>query len=394
MKFPWLSRELLLTLLLSFAAFASVTNSLQIGPLLTALTEEFGKSESTVGQITSVNALIGTVVALLLAPWLHYWPMRRWLRLQFTILLVSVVVLATAQTFETVILARILSGIGAGAMLAVCFTAAAEITTNPALTSRAVAIVASGTTVATLAGIPILALIRESYGWRWASAFVAIPMILVLIGTRWMPGTIRQTTDDTSVGLQAMTGVLKHRPSLMLLTANLLMFVVYFGWVVYVSAYAEIEYAAGAAFISVMFLTAGVAELGGNAAVPRLARRYSATILAVAGFLIGAFALIGTGWLFSTTTLLLLSVALLNFAFSFMFVGAYTALIENATGQKATVLAIAAAATGLGSAIGSFLGGELLDALGDYEAMFQVLGVVLVVAAVMLLTGRQHRAVT
>ncbi|MGE3797995.1 MAG: MFS transporter, partial [Thermomicrobiales bacterium] len=112
MKRPVFAGETANVLLLTFAAFASVTNSLQISPLLTALAEEFDRSESAIGQVSSIGSLIGMAVSLGIAPWMHRWPMRTWLQAQCVVLLTSIAMMSTAQSFEALIAARVVAGIG------------------------------------------------------------------------------------------------------------------------------------------------------------------------------------------------------------------------------------------------------------------------------------------
>lgn len=376
------SRESALILLLGFAAFASVTNSLQFTPLLTALAGEFGRSESAVGQIASLSSFVGTAVALLAAPWMHRRSMRFWLRLQTAVLLLSVAMMATASSFEMLALARVIAGLGGGALLATCFTAASEIVSDPARLGRGVAIVASGTTMSTLLGLPLLAVIREVAGWRWASASIAILLALVIIGTIWMPSSRSHTSSEERAEPSGSTkAVLRNSAAVWLLLTLVLLFVAYFGWIVYFAAYVEQEFSGGAALISTLFLVAGVAELAGNTTGPSLQRRFGGFAMTIAGATGMNLALLGSGVVFNTVALVFVAVSVLNVCVSFVYIGTYTVLLQVAAGHRAAVMALASAATGIGAAIGSLLGGRLLGALDDYEAMFRVLGAGMLVAA-------------
>jgi len=309
------------------------------------------------------------------------------LQVQCLVLLTSVVLMCTAQSYEALVLARIVSGIGGGAFLATCFTLASQIVRDSSRTGRAVAFVATGTTLASLAGVPIVAQIRELASWRWASAFVAVPLMLVFLGCFWLPRE-RAAQDGEISGKSAVGSVLKHRATCLMLLAQLLLFVTYFGWFVYYAAYIENDFNGSASLISALFIVAGLSELSGNAAAPGLLRRFAGYAVTIAGFLGAAFALLGSGNLFATTATLFVAVALLNLCFSFMYVGSYTLLLESMPGHKATMMALASAAVGLGAAIGAFLGGALLDALDGYEPMYQVLGIVMLLAAGTVVASR------
>ena len=143
---------------------------LQLSPLLTSIAQEFDVSESTVGQLTTIGGLVGTATALLAAPWMHRFSRRTWITVESGLLVIALLMMASAQSFAMLAVARVIAGVAGGALMANCFTAVSEFIPDLRRRNRAIAIVASGTTLAILAGLPILTLIEDAFGWRGRQA--------------------------------------------------------------------------------------------------------------------------------------------------------------------------------------------------------------------------------
>ena len=177
----------LIVWLMALTTFAYVSLAISLSPLLTSISKTFGVSESAVGQLATIQGIVVTISALVSAPWMNRFPRRTWLRAELLLLCVGVAISALAPTFPVMIAARVIIGIAAGALIANCFTAASEVVRDPRRQGRAIGIVASGTTVATMAGLPAIAWIESVAGWRWALAILVLPLVLSLAGTTLLP---------------------------------------------------------------------------------------------------------------------------------------------------------------------------------------------------------------
>ena len=55
---------------MAFTTFAYVSLSVSLSPLLTAIADDFGVSESAVGQLATISGIVATISALASAPWM------------------------------------------------------------------------------------------------------------------------------------------------------------------------------------------------------------------------------------------------------------------------------------------------------------------------------------
>jgi predicted MFS family arabinose efflux permease len=92
---------------LSVGAFAAVLNSTQLSPLLKPIATDLGVSEGTAGQLATTSAIVGTIAALLVAPWMDRIPRSRWLQGQAAILIAATIFSALAPSFAWLVVARV-----------------------------------------------------------------------------------------------------------------------------------------------------------------------------------------------------------------------------------------------------------------------------------------------
>jgi predicted MFS family arabinose efflux permease len=378
----------LIILSMAFTTFAYVSLSVSLCPLLTAIADDFGVSESAVGQLATISGIVATISALASAPWMGRYSRRTWLRAELGLLMAAVLVSALAPSFPVMVLGRILIGIAAGALMANCFTAASEVVTDRKRQGRAVGIVASGTTIAVLAGLPAIAFLDDHFGWRWALGCLLIPLGVSLAGTALLPARKRGSSgigdgheEAVDRGL-ARTLVRNDRVTVAIMLATGSIFVAYIGWITYYSAYVEHDFAGGAGRIGVLFIVGGLAELIGNFGAPALSHRAPVRWVALLGMAGMAVALLGSGVLFRSMGGLFVGIALLHLCTSFAYVGLNTLLVHRPDRIRGTVMALSSAAVGLGGALGALIGGVVLALTDDYLPVFHVLGALLACGAI------------
>ncbi len=382
-------RAELIVWLMALTTFAYVSLSISLSPLLTSISETFGVSESAVGQLATIQGVVGTISALVSAPWMNRFPRRTWLRAELMLLCVGVALAALAPSFAVMIVARVITGIGAGALVANCFTAASEVVRDPNRQGRAVGIVASGTTVATMIGLPLVAWLNDWVGWRLAMGSLLIPMIASLVGTRLLPVGRSTSASGDGHGERIDSGsvrrILRGDPAaVVLIVVGALVFVAYIGWITYYGAYVERDFSGGARRLGLLFLVGGSFELIGNFVAPALSHRAPVRWVTVIGTVGIAVALLGSGVAFTSVAGLFAGIALLHLTTSFAYVGINTLLLQRPAAIRGTVMALSSAAIGFGGAMGALLGGIVLSVTDDYETIFHVLGVLMGIGAVAL----------
>lgn len=174
-RLPWMP-----LLLLSAGIFVAVTSEFLPVGLLPQLRDELGVSEAQVGLLVTVFA--GAVVVAT-APLTHLTrrvPRKRLLLVLLAVFAVANLVAALAPGYAVLVVARIIGGAAHGVFWAVVTPYAARLVA-PVRLARAVAIVAGGATLATVAGIPLGTLLGAAVGWRASFAVIAGLVVVIAL---------------------------------------------------------------------------------------------------------------------------------------------------------------------------------------------------------------------
>ncbi|MFD2421528.1 MFS transporter [Amycolatopsis pigmentata] len=160
------------TAVLALGAFAVGTSGYVVAGLLPALTGELRISASAAAQLVTVFAIAYAVGSPLLAAATGRWERRRLLIAALAVTAIGNALAAVAPGYVTLLLARMVTALGAAAFTPAASAVAAELAA-PERRGRAVALVYGGLTVATILGVPLGALISQQLGYRMVFALVA-----------------------------------------------------------------------------------------------------------------------------------------------------------------------------------------------------------------------------
>ncbi|MFI9766132.1 Cmx/CmrA family chloramphenicol efflux MFS transporter [Streptomyces sp. NPDC052415] len=166
--------------LLAMAVFAMGTSEFMLAGLVPDIAADLDVTVATAGMLTSAYAIGMIVGAPLVAASARNWPRRSSL-LGFVLAFAAAhAVGACTTSFPVLFAARVLAAIANAGFLAVALTAAASLV-PPDKKGRALAVLLSGTTVATIAGVPGGSLLGTLLDWRatfWAAAVLCLPAAL------------------------------------------------------------------------------------------------------------------------------------------------------------------------------------------------------------------------
>jgi predicted MFS family arabinose efflux permease len=283
------------------------------------------------------------------------------------------------------VVGRVVAGLGGALIMANCFTAAGELYTDPKQRGRALGIIVSATTVAIVIGLPILAQIEDVADWRWAVAFLLLPLALLFAGARYLP--VERSPASIPHQDASFRRILGHRPTLGLLGAMAVWAIAYIGWLTYFGAYAETDFGANANTLSALFLVAGAAEMVANNVTPALLRRIAPRRVFAIATVIMAVDLVATGIVSTALWMLFVSVAVLSVCAAATYVSGNELLLDAIPPARGMVMALGSASIGAGSALGSLIGGGALAAFGDYADVYHHLGVLMPLAVVAMGLG-------
>lgn len=181
--------------LLALAVFAMGTSEFMLAGLVPDIAAGLDVSVGTAGLLTSAFAVGMILGAPLMAAFARRWPARASLLGCLVLFAACHVVAAVTPVFSVLFATRVVAAVANAGFLAVALSTATRLVA-PDQKGRALAVLLSGTTLATVAGVPAGALLGAALGWRatfWAVALLCVPAALgIAHGVR--PGT-RETSD-------------------------------------------------------------------------------------------------------------------------------------------------------------------------------------------------------
>lgn len=179
---------------LALAVFVMGTSEFMLAGLVPAISTELDVPVATVGLLTSAFAVGMVIGAPTMAAFARVWPPRRTLLACLTVFGVCHVVGATTSSFELLLVTRVISALANAGFLAVALRTAALLVPRER-TGRALAVLLSGTTIATIVGVPAGALLGAALSWRATFAAVALLCLPALGGI--IGGVPKRLTSET-----------------------------------------------------------------------------------------------------------------------------------------------------------------------------------------------------
>lgn len=163
--------------ILALAVFVMGTSEFMLAGLLPAIAADFDVTVGTAGLLTSAFAVGMVLGAPLMAAFARRWPPRLTLLACLIVFSGCHVAGALTSDFTLLLVTRIFSALANAGFLAVALTTATMLV--PAnQKGRALAILLSGTTIATVAGVPGGVWLGTAVSWRatlWAVALLCAP---------------------------------------------------------------------------------------------------------------------------------------------------------------------------------------------------------------------------
>jgi DHA1 family chloramphenicol resistance protein-like MFS transporter len=186
---------------LALAVFAMGTSEFMLAGLLPDIAAGLDVSIGTAGLLTSGFAVGMIVGAPATAAFARRWPVRATLLVCVVVFALCHVVGALTLTFPVLFATRVVAALANAGFLAVALSTVARIVA-PDQKGRALAVLLSGTTIATVAGVPAGALLGTGLGWRatfWAIALLGVPATLGIL--RGIPAQPEPIATDLTTGL-------------------------------------------------------------------------------------------------------------------------------------------------------------------------------------------------
>lgn len=344
---------------LALGVFGLVTAEFLPASLLTAMAADLGVTAGAAGQAVTATALVGAVAAPTIPLLTRRFDRKAVLLALTTLLVVSNVLAATAGSLAVLLVARVMLGIALGGFWSMSAALAMRLVPE-SLFARAMSVILTGVSVATVCAAPIGAWMGDLWGWR--SAFIAAGAVSVLtlaVQLSTLPALPPRDNPDLRV-----LGELIRRPGVrMALLAVLLVISGHFAGFTYIRPLMEDVTHLSVSAISAVLLGYGIGGFFGNFAGGFIAERSERLAIVFGGTLIAALAtsLLLAG---SSAVVTAVSVALWGFAFGAFPVGFQTWIVRAAPDQAEGAGGLLVASFQIAIASGAIGGGLLVDRIG------------------------------
>jgi predicted MFS family arabinose efflux permease len=367
---------------LTLGVFGLVTAEFLPASLLTPISADLGISSGVAGQTVTVTA----VVAAFAGPGVVIGTRsfnRRWTLFGLTALLIlSCALAAFANGLTLLLVSRVLLGIGLGGFWAMAGALAMRLVPINHL-PRAMAMIFTGVSVATVMAAPLGAYIGSTLGWRAAFVLAGAVGVLALLA---QAVTVPSLPPAGHAGLGTLAAVLK-RPKIRIgLIATLLIVAGHFAGFTYIRPYLEDVPRLNVEMVSLVLLAYGVGGFFGNIVGGIITERSSALGVVFASSLIAVAAVILVS-LGASTMAAAVAITLWGFAFGALPVSIQSYITRAAQDEAESAGALLLTTFQIAISSGAVLGGLLIDAQGPLGVM-TFLGIASVLgASVMVMRG-------
>jgi DHA1 family purine ribonucleoside efflux pump-like MFS transporter len=373
---------------LMLGAFSQVTAEFLPASLLTPIARDLGVSVGAAGQVVTATSLVGIIAGLAMTILTRAMDRRLVLWLLTVLLFVSNLLSATASNLTMLLFARVLLGISLSGFWAMATATAMRLVPADAL-PRAISLIFSGVSIATVSAAPIGAYLGDLWGWRNVFLLAAVVSAVVLV---FQMLTLPRLPPLTSPDVRTLF-VLMRRPSVRLVMIAIAVSISgHFAGFTYVRHFLEQVPQLPVTAISLVLLAYGVGGFFGNFAGGALVARgaklaivtgsAAIAVLAAVLFVFGASGFVAG-----------IAVGLWGFAFGVLPVGFQTWMVRVASDEAESAGGLLVSAFQVAITVGAVVGGILVDGFGPFGAIGYLAAATLAGALLVLLSrGGEVRA--
>lgn len=246
---------------LTLSAFAIGTTEFVIVGLIPTIAEQLHVSLPSAGLLVSLYALGVAIGAPVLTALTGKLP-RKWLLVGLMALFTVGNLLAwQAPGYESLIVARILTGLAHGVFFSVGSTIATGLVAKEKAAS-AIAIMFSGLTVALVTGVPLGTWIGQQFGWRETFLVVSLLGVIAMVGSLLLiPNNLPK---GAASSIREQLSVLTHKPLLLVYAKTALGYGGAFTAFTFLAPILQQVSGFGANAVSLILLVYGVSVAVGN----------------------------------------------------------------------------------------------------------------------------------
>lgn len=350
---------------LALTAFAIGTEAFVITGLLPIIAADLHISLAGTGLLVTVYALTYAAGSPILAVVFNNIDRKRATVLALVFFIAGNLAAAAAAGLATLVVARMVMAVAAGLAIPTA-NAVAIALAPPEKRGRAIAVVSSGMTVATVLGVPLGTMVGDSFGWHATFLLVALLGVIALAGLVF---ALPRGLPRSAATLAQRLAVARDGAVLRTLAATTVWAASIFTVFTYI-AVALHDVGLAASGVSFALLVFGIAAAIGNTAGGRLVDRFGSRPVAGIALALLTVALAAESFTlkFGPPEIAAPAIVLLLFLWGLggwaFYVAQVVTLVRLSPEAPMIALSLNASAMYLGIGLGGMIGGALLAALG------------------------------
>lgn len=360
---------------MTLGVFGLITAEFLPASLLTPMAHTLGVTEGMAGQTVTATAVVALFTSLVISVVTRNTD-RRVVLLAFSVLLIgSNLLVAYAPNLTVMLLGRVLLGVAIGGFWTMSAATAMRLVPE-AMVPRALSIIFSGVSVATVAAAPLGSYFGHLIGWRNVFLIATAIGVFALI---WQWFTLPRMPSNGSARMGTLLEVMKRPAMRTGMAAVILVFTGHFAFFTYLRPFLETVTGVGVNGLSAMLLGFGIANFIGTSLAGFLLERSLRLMLLLMPLAMGAMALalVTLGRAPVADAVL---VSLWGMAFGCVPVAWTTWITRTVPDEAESGGGLIVAAVQLAITIGAAVGGAIFDASGA-SGVFVASAVVLLIAA-------------
>lgn len=327
--------------------------------LLPSISGGLGVSIGTAGTVVAVPAITAALAAPLATIACGRLD-RRWVLIALAVMIgTSNLLAATAPNFAVMASARILLGIGVGGFWAMGSGLGLRLVA-PHAVPRASSLITAGVSAATVTSLPLGSLIGQLAGWR--TAFVGAA-VLSLVALSALVVLLPPLPSATAIRVRTLVSSVRRPAMRFAMLGTGLIFFAHFVAYTYITPYLKEEAHFGSSSLTSVLLGYGLAGLVGNFVAGAVIGRSLRGLYMAAAVLL-AVAVVALIFVSEYSPAVVASVALWGLAYGALPLAIQIWTMRAVPDAPEAGLALLVSANQTATAIGSFIGGLVVDHLG------------------------------
>ncbi|MCC8395390.1 MFS transporter [Paraburkholderia sp. MMS20-SJTR3] len=363
------------------------TEFLPVG-LLRYISQGLHVSDGAAGIMVSAPGLLAAIAAPLLTVAVGRFDRRRVLLGLGLLLVISNLLAMLAPNFAILVVARALFGFAIGGFWAISVGLGARLVQQEHV-GQATSLIFAGVSLGMLIGGPAGALIGELAGWR-AAFGAALALSIAALLAQWV--SLPSLHVSHRVAARDLLGIFGTRAARIGLIAMTLVLCGQFATYTYITPFLATVSGFGGKVISSLLLGYTVVGLAGNFIGGSAAQRNVKTTL-IASILFIAVPLAMLPVLGASRPSVLVALAVWGTAYGALPVALQMWMAQATREVREGGMALFVANFQISIALGSFLGGRIVDGFGLFNAMFFGVGLAVVSILTLALTGGRPRRI-